>query len=427
MKKERDPERYELIDRTFDAALDCLPAERPALLERLCGDDVELLREVEELLHASEAGQDFLARPLDGEAVASVLDGKNVLDGTNVLDGFGEEDPKKLGPYRMVEVLGRGGTAVVHRAIEEGADRVVAVKVIRMAWKKAYSRRFEAEREILSRLEHPGIARFLDGGMTRDDRPYLVMEFVDGQPIHRYCDGARVGIEGRVELIRQVCLAVDHAHDLDIVHRDLKPQNVLVTRDGQPKLLDFGIAKLLDPERFVVDVSRTGTGHVPMTPGYASPEQVDGLVVTRASDVYSLGVLLFELLTGRGPYRFANEWPMPLEVAEAICDQLPQGLAEMFEEISGDTKLAQQVADQRGVENLSALHPYLDALDGVLAIALAKNPAERYPTAVAFADALAQVEPRSEEASFSGFWFSQRIVQQFEKIVQKISSLHRVD
>lgn len=354
---------------------------------------------MEGLLRAGEEGENFLARPLDGEAIAHVLDGR-----IDVEPGFGEEDPKKLGPYRMVEVLGRGGTAVVHRAVDEDSGRVVAVKVIRMAWKKAYSRRFDAEREILARLEHPGIARFLDGGMTRDDRPYLVMEFVDGQPIDRYCDDVRIGVAERVALIRQVCLAVDHAHDLDIVHRDLKPQNVLVTRDGQPKLLDFGIAKLLDPERFVVDISRTGTGHVPMTPGYASPEQVDGLVVTRASDVYSLGVLLFELLAGRGPYRFANAWPMPLEVATAICELPPWSLTETFEQIGGDPQLAQRVAEARGVSELSELRPFLNALEEVLEKSLAKKPTERYPTAVALAEALARIEPRPEMVEPAGFW-----------------------
>ncbi|MBI5474757.1 MAG: serine/threonine protein kinase [Ignavibacteriae bacterium] len=210
-----------------------------------------------------------------------------------------------IGPYRVVRLLGKGGMGEVYEAVrtdEEPSNRV-ALKVVRLA---AYSpeliRRFNLERRTLGRLDHPNIARLLDGGTTTEGMPYLAMEFVDGERIDDFCNHQRYSIEQRLKLFLTVCAAVQYAHGRLIVHRDLKPNNILVTPDGIPKLLDFGIAKLLvgEYETPATDVTRTRANI--FTPEFASPEQAAGKEITTASDVYSLGVLLYVLLTGQRPY-----------------------------------------------------------------------------------------------------------------------------
>ena len=204
----------------------------------------------------------------------------------------------------------------------EGFEKRVALKVLRPGLEgDDLLRRFRSERRILSSLEHPNIATLLDGGTTSDGRPYVVMEYVDGDTLVRHCDRAGLSVRQRLELFRKVCEAVEYAHQRLVVHRDIKPSNILVTRDGEPKLLDFGIAKLLDDERSELSIALTRTGMALFTPEYASPEQVRGEAITTASDVYSLGALLYEVLSGARPHRF--ETLRATEVERVVCELLP--------------------------------------------------------------------------------------------------------
>jgi len=206
-----------------------------------------------------------------------------------------------------VKEIGRGGMGSVYLAVrdDDEFERRVAIKLIRRGMEIDFIvRRFRNERQILANLDHPYIARLLDGGTTEDGLPYFVMEYVEGRPVHRYCEDQQLAIADRLKLFEKVCEAVAYAHDHQVIHRDLKPGNILVTANGAPKLLDFGIAKLLDPDVPAHSAEPTTAGFRMMTPAYASPEQLHGEPATAASDVYSLGVLLCEVLTGRRPERY---------------------------------------------------------------------------------------------------------------------------
>ncbi|MEO1085952.1 MAG: serine/threonine-protein kinase, partial [Acidobacteriota bacterium] len=245
--------------------------------------------------------------------------------------------PGWIGGYRVLERLGTGGMGTVYLAERRDADfeRRVAIKVMRTGFDVPEARRrFVSERQILASFDHPRIARLYDGGTTEDGRPYLVMEHVDGRPIDRYCDEEGLGVRDRVRLMLDVCSAVRYAHSRLVVHRDLKPSNILVTREGGVKLLDFGIAKLLDPASFKVTVHATRDGRAPMTPHYASPEQVRGEAITTAADVYSLGVVLYRLLAGRLPFRFENQ--RPLAILETLESQDPTRPSLAIGEATGD-------------------------------------------------------------------------------------------
>src|SRR6185295_1160211 len=251
--------------------------------------DPTLRREVEGLLAADERGGTFLERP-PRELLELALDER--------------EEQGRLGPYRLLRRIGVGGMGTVYlaRRDDDQYDRLVAVKVLRSGLIDTELRhRFLAERQILARLEHPNIARLYDGGSTEDGRPYLVMEMIEGTPVDEYCDRRRLTVDQCLELFRRIGAAVQYAHQNLLVHRDLKPGNILITAEGEPKLLDFGIAKRLGEEP-AGDPHLTRTGLRMLTPSYASPEQVKGDAITTASDVYSLGVLLYELLAGRSPY-----------------------------------------------------------------------------------------------------------------------------
>ncbi|HXV76088.1 MAG TPA: serine/threonine-protein kinase, partial [Candidatus Polarisedimenticolaceae bacterium] len=306
-------DRFQLVERIFQRAL-ALPDgdARERYLEQACGGDPELHARVRSLLDADSRNSgltDVVHRAAAG------------LVGT-ASAGAHDASGRRIGPYRVTGKLGHGGMGVVYRAVRDDDEynKQVAIKLVSpIGASEDWIRRFRQERNILARLDHPNIARLLDGGTTDDELPYVVMEYVEGRPIDRWCDEQRLDLDERIELFRQVCDAVHEAHRNLVVHRDLKPANVLVGTDGRPRLLDFGIAKLLDPK---VDdaalAAPTRTAGRLLTPEYASPEQVRGLPVSTASDVYSLGVMLYELLAGVRPYRL--DGAPPAEIDRLVCE-----------------------------------------------------------------------------------------------------------
>jgi serine/threonine protein kinase len=291
-----------LVDRLFEEASALPPVDRGDFLARHC-DDPDVLREVQSLLQYSRAGG-VLSRPL--AAVAEVA--------------LSMELPTEgcIGPYRILAAVGKGGMGTVYKAVREDEFRMtVAVKMLHFeASAEADQRRFRQERQILAELQHPNIARLIDGGATAQNAPYIVMEYVEGSPLTDYCRQHRLPVVERLKLFRQICDAVQYAHQKLIVHRDIKPGNILVTTGGVPKLLDFGIAKLLAPDP-ITGAAETVTGLQRMTPDYASPEQVRGEAVSLATDVYALGAVLFELLTGERPHRLKN-YDMA-EILREVC------------------------------------------------------------------------------------------------------------
>jgi serine/threonine protein kinase len=289
------PDRWQQVKELLNEALERDPEDRPAFLESRCGSDIDLRGEVDSLLSSYETADDFMESARNPFAATATELARNPYA------------DMRIGPYRVVEEIGRGGMGTVYRAVraDDSFRKQVAIKIVRRGMDHDFVlRRFRNERQILATLDHPNVARLLDGGATEDGLPYFVMEYIDGgKPIQQYCDEKELTTGQRLQLFGEVCSAVDSAHERRIVHRDIKPGNILVTPRGQPKLLDFGIAKILDPELTTLTMDPTATVLRLMTPEYASPEQVRGEPITPASDVYSLGVLLYELLTGHRPHR----------------------------------------------------------------------------------------------------------------------------
>jgi eukaryotic-like serine/threonine-protein kinase len=286
----------------LDEVMDLAPGERAGAVARVCAGDEMLRREVEGLLAAEAAAEGFLeAAAL--ERAAGLLDERAGLGTASEAAAEGETAPEVPG-YRLLRRIGEGGMGEVYLAERTDGhfEQRVALKLLRYAGPASdLHRRFLRERQILARLEHPGIARLLDGGSAADGTPFFALEYVEGEPITSFCESRHLTVEDRLALFAAVCAAVQYAHGRLVVHRDLKPSNILVDADGRPRLLDFGIAKLLDEESSE-ETSLTRTHMRPMTPEYASPEQVRGEPITTATDVYALGVLLYQLLTGRRPY-----------------------------------------------------------------------------------------------------------------------------
>jgi serine/threonine protein kinase len=310
-------ERWTEVDRLFSAALEQPPAEQLAFLESACGDDRELIELVSDLLRTEKVSEGHFEAP-------EVSTSREFID--NLADP--EEQERQIGPYSVVRELGRGGMGSVFLAEHEGDGftRQVAIKVLRRGVDtEDILRRFVTERRILASLSHPNIARLYDGGATETGQPFLVMELVEGESITSYCDHQRLDLRERLKLTLQVVDAVQAAHARLIVHRDLKPSNILVDSEGQVKLLDFGIAKLLGED----DGSRlTKTGSYILTPDHASPEQLRGEPATTASDVYQLGLLLFQLVSGQTPYRSGRSIAARLsELAQTalacLCGAIP--------------------------------------------------------------------------------------------------------
>lgn len=340
------PNRWQEVKSIFDAALEREPAERQAFLDTSCAGDSALRSEVAALLEAlADAGSRF-----DTPIVAT----DPLLD-------------RQLGQYRILRRLGAGGMGAVYLAArsDDQFRRLVAVKTIHPELMDEHTlRRFENERHTLAALEHPNIVRLLDGGTTEDGIPYLVMDYVEGQPIDEFCREHSLSTAERLDLFLPLCAAVHYAHQNLVVHRDLKPVNVVVTPAGVPKLLDFGIAKLLRPEYAAGAVGLTRTSARPMTPEYASPEQILGRPVTTASDVYALGVVLFTLLTGRHP--FEGRTKSSYELERAICETDPGKASE-----SAPKELARQLRGD---------------LDTIILTAMRKEPQKRYASAERLAE-----------------------------------------
>ena len=364
-------QRWRQVDRVLEAALELSTAERPPYLDAACGGDAELRREVEQLLRAEEDARSFLETPPSDEVVAEALKGP--------------QEGRRVGAYRLLRRIGEGGMSTVYlaRRDDDQYRREVAVKLLRRGFETPeLLHRFRTERQILAGLEHPSIARLYDGGTDEDGCPFLVMEFVRGLPIDLYCDRERLPVDARLRLFQEVCAAVRHAHQNLLVHRDLKPANILVASEGEVKLLDFGIAKHLDAGKQGTESLHTRTGLRPMTPSYASPEQVRGAAITTATDVYALGVLLYGLLCGRGPYQLAEDLAHELE--RAILEQEPRRPSDALTR-AGEPS-AEAIARARDTTPRELARRLEGDLDTIVLTALRKQPERRYGSAQELAD-----------------------------------------
>ena len=324
------------------------PTERRARLNTLCSDAPEVRAEIESLLAAHDASGSFLEPAPERMLGLIAATAEYSLEGT------------RLGAYSVIRPLGRGGMSDVYLAERRDGqfEHRVALKVVRAPESAPIRQRFARERRILARLEHPGIARLLDGGVTPDGRPYIIMEYVEGVTLTEYCAHQQLAINDRLRLFLQVCEAVAYAHRNLVVHRDLKPGNILVTSDGRVRLLDFGIAKLIEPDT-TENATLTDLGVHVLTPDYAAPEQVYGEPITTATDVYSLGVVLYELLSGQRPRRFSGR--RLAEMARAFRDSAPTPPGSLKPELRGD-------------------------LDAIVLTAIRREPERRYPSVLALYD-----------------------------------------
>lgn len=381
-----DAERWAIVKRVFEAALALQGEERTRYLDGACSGQPWLREEVDSLLSAYQYAGALMERP-------AVLADHTTAENPIWDSWLG----RKIGPYQPVAKIGEGGMGAVYRAIriDDHYLKQLAIKVLREGRvAETDLRRFKNERQILASLEHANIARLLDGGATEDGHPYFVMEYVEGVRIDEYCDAQRLTTIQRLKLFREVCGAVQYAHQKLVVHRDLKPANILVTAEGIPKLLDFGIAKLLDPELFFQTGNLTATLARPMTPEYASPEQVRGEAVSTASDVYSLGVILYRILTGHPPYNIDSQ--SPAEVARTICEREPErpsvviGLTETVVAYDGRpvTLTPESVSTPREGHPAILRKRLSGDLDNIILKALHKDAARRYGSAEQLRDDL---------------------------------------
>ncbi len=370
-----DPQRWRQVDAILDAALDLERSERAAFLDDACRDDPELKAEVAAMLAACER-----AEHLFEEGPANVA--RDALD-----DGREQANERfapgtTIGQYRVIRMLGRGGMGAVYLAERSDGtfDKRVAIKVVkRGADTDEIISRFHHERQILAGLDHPHIAGLMDGGVTTDGLPYFVMEWVRGEPIDRCCDARRLTVRDRLILFRTVCDAVQHAHRNLVVHRDLKPSNVMVTEAGEVKLLDFGIAKVIGPESEGAE-GLTQMFSPRLTPDHAAPEQIRGEPTTTATDVYALGIILYEMLTGEAPYRIESLALRDIEAA--ICEQTPRAPSRALPGPAADgTRFPVDESAMLRSTTRSTLRKQLAGdLDAIVLQALQKEPERRYST-----------------------------------------------
>lgn len=397
----------------FESLAEASTAERHRRLEDLQRDQPDLASAVRDLFSAD--GEEGLDVPFDPDRPFDPAAHFGLDSEGGTRDGRDARGGERVGPYEIRRLLGEGGMGAVWEAerVDGGFEQRVAIKFLRhLGLGPRAERRFAFEREVLGKLQHPAIAGILDAGRTAAGEPYLVMEYVDGVPIDEYCDRHALSVRERVRLVIEICHVVSHAHRCLVVHRDLKPANILVTGEGEPRLLDFGIAKLLadDEERAAL----TAEGLVPMTVEYASPEQVRGLPVTTASDVYSLGVVLYRLLTGRTP--FGEATASPLELGRRVAQEnvtAPSAAVGSDSKETGDEGRA--VLESRDVSSFAQLRRELRGdLDNVTLRALRRDPERRYPSVDALAADLDRwlrgfpVEARGDSLTYRGAKFLRR-------------------
>jgi serine/threonine protein kinase/Flp pilus assembly protein TadD len=369
-------EQWEKIKELFEAALERDGSQRAAFLDGACASDPSLRAEIEALIASHEQAGSFMAEPALEPGTKLFAD-----DGAESLVG------RRIGPYKILREIGQGGMGTVYLAAraDDEYQKQVAIKIVKRGMDtEAIIRRFRNERQILANLDHPNIAKLLDGGTTEDGLPYFVMDYIEGLPIHMYCDTHKRSTVERLKLFQTTCSAVHYAHHHDVVHRDIKPSNILVTAEGVAKLLDFGIAKLLNPDPSS-QTKETTSSLRPMTPDYASPEQVRGEPITPASDVYSLGVLLYELLTGHRPYYVKNRTPQ--EIERTICEEEPKkpstAISRIEEVAAADgtnriTLTPESVSEARGDQPEKLRRHLAGDLDNMVLMALRKEPERRY-------------------------------------------------
>ena len=386
-------ETWQQLKSIFHGALDLDLADRAAFLATACDGDADLRSQVERLLSAHDDAGPFLASPALVDA--GVISSEEVTRANDETDRAGQ----RIGPYEIVREMGHGGMGTVFLAVraDDQYRKQVAIKLINRGMDTdLILRRFMMERQILANMEHPNIARLLEGGSTADGLPYFVMEYIEGEPITDYSDAGKLNNKQRLELFRQVCAALQYAHQNLVVHRDIKPSNILVTAEGVPKLLDFGIAKLLSPGWAAETGEATASMVRLMTPEYASPEQFRGISITTASDVYSLGVVLYELLSGHHPYRLSSRQPEQIaKVALSEEPDKPSSVAsrQQAADAKNATDHKQRTTDNRpltsnpnphfAIRNPKSLR---GDLDNIVLKALRKEPERRYASVQEFSE-----------------------------------------
>ena len=389
------PNRWQRAEELFHEIVDL---DAPARAERLANEDAELRAEVLALAEAFDAAPEL--EPLHAAASASI-----------------EEDTLgQIGPYQLEREIGEGGMGTVYLGsrADQQYDKKVAIKLIRAGpGARALIDRFYRERQILAGMEHPNIARMLDGGLNEFGHPYIVMDYVEGQRLDRHCDDNRLSIRERMELFRKVCAAVTYAHQHLVIHRDLKPSNILVTTEGEPKLLDFGIATVMRTQATGADL--TVTAGLFLTPLYASPELVRGGRVSVSSDVYSLGVILYELLCGRSPYHpFTLS---PAQLIHAITTADPNFPSSPATPSDDDSRSPEEIAAARRLTPASLASALRGEVDSIVLKALAKDPAERYSSVEQLSDDIGRyLAGEPVEAVRAGTWY----------LVKKFVLRHRV-
>ncbi|MBL8243802.1 MAG: serine/threonine protein kinase [Rhodanobacteraceae bacterium] len=385
-----DPQRWQRIRALFEGALAIEEAARLAWLDAQCAGDAELRHEVDALLHADAKADTLAVAAVAPDLVEEIATSERAGQARQLTG-------RRLGPWRLVREIGRGGMGAVWLAERDDGEyaQQAAVKLVNPGWDAGeLLRRFRAERQILAGLNHPNIARLLDGGVSEDGKPYLVLEYVDGASIGEHCDLARLPLTARLKLFLDVCAAVAHAHRSLVVHRDLKPSNILVDRDGRVKLLDFGIAKLIEPGADAgVSMLRA------FTPEYAAPEQVRGEPATTGVDVYALGLLLYQLLTGRRPYAQTASTPAAYE--QAILTQEPERPSRAAAQ---SDPAAIERARMRDLDPSRLAARLRGDLDAIVMKALRKDPAERYDSVAALADDVERFLDHRPVAARRGNW-----------------------
>ncbi len=370
------------IKNLFNKALDSPAEERKKFLNDLNKKNPEIYKEVISLLNSFENSENFLENPITA---------------ANYLNEESEDlyIGKQLGPYKIENKIAEGGMGVVYLGIrtDEQFKKKVAIKLIKGGQSSGYIlKRFQNERQTLANLDHPNIAKLLDGGTLEDGNQFFIMEYIDGVQIDTYCDDNKLSINERLKLFQKVCSAVHYAHRNLVIHRDIKPSNILVTKEGEPKLLDFGIAKILENEESKYETILTKTGSWNFTPEYASPEQVKGEKITTSSDIYSLGVLLYKLLSGHHPYKFPSY--LPIDVNKIVCETQPEKpstiiqTTEEFQSKDGINKIINPdlIGNLRN-ENIEKILKKLSGdIDNIILMALRKEPERRYASVEQFSE-----------------------------------------